>query len=309
MNKKSLEQVIDILKPEIFYKKKNKILYKYIQKLYNEYNKVDFLILISELKKDDQLKKIGGEIYISYIMHKDTNFYKIKNYVKILIKKFIYRKLIKLSIDIINKSKKEILDAFDLLNYLKLNLEEIYLNYIKNNIKTIKDLIPKTIKSFKKNKNNSLYIPTGFKKLDKIILGLHKSDVIIIASRPGMGKTSFALSLINNIIKNNNNIPIALFSLEMSYTQIISRFITYETNINYEKLKKYNLTKNELKYLKKKIKNINKYPFYIDDSPFLSLLDLKNKCRELVYKNKVKLIIIDYLQLINISHIKKSFYM
>lgn len=115
-----------------------------------------------------------------------------------------------------------------------------------------------------------------------------------------MGKTSFALSLAINIIKKK--IPIGYFSLEMSYIQIISRLITFETNISYEKFKTSNLTKQEFNIFKKKIKYIKKYPLFIDDSPYLSIVDLKNKCRKLVYKYNVKIIIIDYLQLINVSN-------
>ncbi|WGH25462.1 MAG: replicative DNA helicase [Candidatus Shikimatogenerans bostrichidophilus] len=300
INKKSLEKVIDILKPEFFYLKKNKIIFKYIKKLFYEYNKIDFLTLISELKKDNVLNVIGGEIYISYIINNNTNFNKIEKYVKILIEKFILRKLIKLSTTIINRTYRENTNTLDLLNYIQINIDDIYIKYIKNNLRSIKHLIPKTIKRI--NNKNFLYIPTGFNKLDNIILGLQKSDLIIIASRPGMGKTSFALSLIINIIKRN--IPIGLFSLEMSYYQIISRLITLETKISYEKLNTINLTKKELKIFKKKIKNIKKYPLYIDDSPYLSLIDLKNKCRKLIYKHNVKLIIIDYLQLINVNDIK-----
>ncbi|WGH25837.1 MAG: replicative DNA helicase [Candidatus Shikimatogenerans bostrichidophilus] len=302
MNKRSLEKVIDILNPEIFYKNENKLIFKYIQKLFYEYKKIDLLTLLSELKKNDILKLIGGEHYISYIIHKFTSFYNIEEYVKILIKKFILRKIIDLSINIINKSYEEKIDAFELLNEIQININNISIEYIKTNIKSIKYLIPKTINKIKENllNKNLFYIKSGFKDLDNIILGLQKSDLIIIASRPGMGKTSFALSLAINIIKKK--IPIGYFSLEMSYIQIISRLITFETNISYEKFKTSNLTKQEFNIFKKKIKYIKKYPLFIDDSPYLSIVDLKNKCRKLVYKYNVKIIIIDYLQLINVSN-------
>lgn len=279
INKRSLEKVIDILKPEIFYKYENKIIFKYILKIYNEYKKIDFLTLIYELKKDKKLKTIGGEIYISYIINTNTTFYNLEEYVNILIKKFILRRIIKLSIDVINKAYEKNIETFFLLNYIQNNIEEISLKYIKNKIQSIEDLLPKTIKKFKKN-----YIKTGYKKLDKIILGLQKSDLIILASRPGMGKTSLSLSLIKKLIKQN--ISIGLFSLEMSYYQIITRLITFETNLTYTKLKKFDLNKKENKKFKKKIKKIQKFPLYIDDSSFLSILDLKNKCRKLIYKKK-----------------------
>ncbi|WGH25637.1 MAG: replicative DNA helicase [Candidatus Shikimatogenerans bostrichidophilus] len=297
MNKKCLEKVIDILKPEIFYKIENKIIFKNILYIYNKYKKVDFITLIYQLKKNNELEKIGGEVYITSIFNSIYTFSNIEQYVEILINKFILRKLINLSIYIRQKSYEENIDTLILLNKIQDFINEIFLKYINTNINSISKLLPKTIKNLKKN-----YIKTGFIELDKIILGLQKSDLIIVASRPGMGKTSFALSLIIKLIKKK--IPLALFTLEMSYYQIITRLIILKTNLNYEKLKNNKLNKKEKKILKKKIKTIKKYPFYIDDSSFLSIIDLKNKCRKLIYKYKVKVIIIDYLQLINVTHIR-----
>ncbi|MDH3004341.1 MAG: replicative DNA helicase [Candidatus Shikimatogenerans sp. JK-2022] len=294
-NKNSLEEVIDVLKPEIFFKKKNKILFKYIKRLFYKNNKIDLFTLIYELKKDNKFNIIGGEKYITYILHNNTNFYNIKNNVKILIDKFILRKLIKLSLYVINLTNKNYVNSLSILNKIQTSIDNIYIKYIKNNLRSIKELLPKTIKKI----NEKVYIPTGFNELDKIILGLQKSDLIIIASRPGMGKTSLALSLIYNIIKQKKSV--ALFSLEMSYYQIISRFITFETDIPYEKLNTINRIN---KKLKNKIKIITQYKLYIEDSPNLSLIDFKYKCRKLIYKYNVKLIIIDYLQLINVNDIR-----
>ncbi|MDH3004379.1 MAG: AAA family ATPase [Candidatus Shikimatogenerans sp. JK-2022] len=295
-----MEKVIYKLKEEFFFKKKNKIILNYIKKLYNENNKVDFITLISELKKNNKFNKINSEFYIINLIHNYiVNFYNIKFFVKKLIQKFILKKIIFISIYIkdmiiINKN----IDTLYILNKIQTYIDNIYIKYIDNNLKSIKELLPKTIKKI----NKKIYIPTEFKNLDNIILGLQESDLIILASRPGMGKTSLALSLILNIIKKKNNI--GLFSLEMSYYQIIVRLITLETKINYEKLNKRNLNKKQINYFKKKINKIKKYKLYIDDSSNLSLIDFKNKCRQLVYKYNVKIIIIDYLQLININDIK-----
>lgn len=301
-------KVIDLLKPEFFYKEKNKIIFKYIIKLFYEYKKINLLNLVYTLKKDNKLNIIGGEHYLSYLMQKFTSLYNIKIYIKKIIDKFILRKIIKLSINLINKSYENI-DIINILDYIQIKIFDITNKYINNNIKSIKYLINKTFKKIKNNyfKKKLFIIPTYFKKLDEIILGLQKSDLIIIASRPGMGKTSFALSLINNIIKKNKNIAIGLFSLEMSYIQIITRLITFNTNISYDKLKTSNLTKLEYNILNKNIKKLKKYPLFIDDSSSLSIIEFKNKCQKLIYNYKVKLIIIDYLQLINIKNSKFKF--
>ncbi|WGH24909.1 MAG: replicative DNA helicase [Candidatus Shikimatogenerans bostrichidophilus] len=298
LNKKSLIKVIDLLKPEVFYKKKNKTLFKYIKIIYYKYNKIDFTTLISELKQSNKLEKIGGEIYITYILNNYTNFYKIKKNVKLLIEKFLLRKLIKISVNIINKINRVGVNPIILLNEIQENIDNLYINYIDNNIKSINKLLPKTIKKI----NKKVFLPTGFTKLDNIILGLHKSDLIVIASRPGMGKTSFALSLLINYLKKN--IPVGLFSLEMSYYQIMSRFLIFETGIPYERLNNLDLTKEEIKLFKLKINEFNKYKFFIDDSSYLTITDFKNRCRQLIYKYKVKLIILDYLQLIYVDNNK-----
>ncbi|WGH24726.1 MAG: replicative DNA helicase [Candidatus Shikimatogenerans bostrichidophilus] len=298
LNKKSLIKVIDSLTPEVFYKKKNKILFRYIKIVYNKYNRIDLLTLISELKKYNKLKIIGGEIYITYLLNNYTNFYKIKNYVKLLIEKFILRRLIKISVDTINKINKIGINPILLINEIQDNIDNLNINYIDNKIKSIKKILPKTIKQI----NKKVFLPTGFTKLDNIILGLHKSDLIIVASRPGMGKTSFALSLIINYLKQN--IPVGLFSLEMSYYQIMSRLLIFETGIPYDRLNNLDLTEEEINLFKIKINELNKYKFFLDDSSYLTITDLKNRCRQLIYKYKVKLIILDYLQLIYVDNNK-----
>ncbi|WGH28203.1 MAG: replicative DNA helicase [Candidatus Shikimatogenerans bostrichidophilus] len=310
VNRKSLEKVINILKSNYFYNKKNKIIFKYIKKIFYEYKRIDLSNLILYLKKDDKLNLIGGEYYISYIIQKLTSFYNIKKYVKILINKYILRKLIKLSINIINNNYNNYnnYDIIKLLDYIQIYIVNLSKKYVKNNIKNFKYLFIKTYKKIKNNyfEKKSLFIPSGFKKLDKIILGFQKSDLIIIASRPGMGKTSFALSLIKNLIEKN--IGVGFFTLEMSNTQIIIRLISLMTNITYDKLKTFNLNKSEINYLKNNFKKFKNYNLFIDDSPTLSILDFKKKCKILINKNNVKIIIIDYLQLINIKNDNFKFF-
>ncbi|MDH3003836.1 MAG: replicative DNA helicase [Candidatus Shikimatogenerans sp. JK-2022] len=302
MNKKCLEKIINVLKIKYFFYEKNKILFFYIKKIYYEYNKVDLLNLIYFLKNDNKLELIGNVNYLSYIIQKITSFYNIKKYVKLLKNKYIIRKLIFLSYKIIIKCNRNNVNINKLFDFIQNYIFKLYYKNKKNNIKNFKYLLYKTFKNIKNNylENKLVFISTGFKKLDNIILGLQKSDFIIIASRPGMGKTSFALSLVKNIL-NNNKISIGLFSLEMSYNQIIIRLLSFNTKLTYKKLNNFNFDKNEFDIFKKKFNNIKKYNLFIDDSSTLSILELKEKCKKLVNKYNVKIIIIDYLQLINIK--------
>lgn len=259
--------------------------------------------LINHLKKDEKLEEIGGEYYLSYLIQKVSSVFILKKYINILINKFILRELIKISLRIIKKSYKKDANVLNILDYIQLKILNLTKKYIKTtSIKNIKKLISKTLKKIEKNILNKklLYIPTGFKLLDNIILGLQKSDLIIIASRPGMGKTSFSLSLAFNILKKK--IPIGFFSLEMSYFQIITRLISFFIKIPYEKLKTFDFKKKEFKIFKKKIKKIINYPFLLDDSSSLSIMEFKQKCKKLIYENNVKVIIVDYLQLINVKN-------
>ncbi|WGH27723.1 MAG: replicative DNA helicase [Candidatus Shikimatogenerans bostrichidophilus] len=302
VNKKNLEKIINLLDEKIFFKKSNIIIYKYIYKIYNECKKVDLFTLINFLKRDEKLEEIGGEYYLSYLIQKISSIFNLKKYINILIKKYILRELIRISLKIIKNSYKNNANVLDILDYIQLKILNLTKKYVKTtSIKNIKKLISKTLKKLEKNFLNKklLYIPTGFKLLDNIILGLQKSDLIIIASRPGMGKTSFSLSLAFNILKKK--IPVGFFSLEMSYFQIMTRLISFFVKIPYDKLKMFDFKKKEFKIFKKKIKKIKKYPFLLDDSSSLSILEFKQKCKKLIYEHNVKIIIVDYLQLINVK--------
>ncbi|WGH24975.1 MAG: replicative DNA helicase [Candidatus Shikimatogenerans bostrichidophilus] len=298
LNKKSLEEGISLLNSEIFYKKRHRIIFKYILILYSNDKKIDLLTLESELKKDNMLKKVGGVIYLTYLINNSCDFEHIREYIFLIIEKFIIRYLIKLSCFILFNIRNNKVNILNFLNIIQNNIDNIYLKYTETNLTSLKDLLPQTLE----NINKKEFIPTGFKKLDNIIIGLQESDLIIIASRPGMGKSSLALSLILNII--SRKIPVGLFSLEMSSINIISRLIIFESNITYKKLNTSNLNLKEYNLYKRTINKINNYPLYIDDTPYLSLIDFKNKCRMLIKKYNVKLIVIDYLQLISVDDVK-----
>lgn len=301
IDKKGLDQVIDILNPEIFYDKKHQEIFRVIQKLFNSSKSVDILTILDKLRKNKKINFCGGENYLINLTQKVISSAHIEYHSRILQQKFILRKIIEISSNIIKKSYSEEMDVFDLLDEAESKFFEITQNFLKKNYQTSKSLVKQALKRIKKiNISGFNGISSGFKKIDKITYGWQKSDLIIFAGRPGMGKTAFVLSMARNIVVKQK-IPVAFFSLEISSIQLITRLISSETKIPSEKLRKAALKKEEWNTIKKKIKKLENSPLFIDDTPALSLFDLKAKSRRLVSQNNVALIIIDYLQLMTVG--------
>ncbi|WDE42181.1 replicative DNA helicase [Candidatus Karelsulcia muelleri] len=292
-----LEDIIDIIEPEIFYKLKNKEIIKVIRTLYNNSEPIDIYTVSNELKKIGKFNVVGGDLYLTKLTNNRISSANIEYHSKIIKNKFILRQLIETSYEIIKLSQEEKSDVLDLLNYAEMKLFKINnKTNLKDTTKSINSLIKTTINNLKTNVKNLNGIPSGFRDLDKITCGWQNSELIIFAARPGMGKTSFALSMARNIVVNFK-IPILIFSLEMSATQLVTRLISAETGIPSERLKYSDLSKLEWKLVNSKIKSLSEAPLYIDDTHYLSIFDLRCKCRREISKNKIKLIIIDYLQL------------
>lgn len=308
IDQKSLDDIIDFLIPEIFYKSEHKDIFKVVKKLFHEAQPIDLYTISDQLKKEGKIEKIGGNSYLEFLTKKVISSSHIEIYVRILQQKFILRNLIDISSSIIEKSYKDSIDVFELLSLAEANIFDITQNNIKKTYESSKSLIYQAIERIK---NIDLLkglsgVPSGFKKIDAITAGWQKSDFIVIAGRPGMGKTAFMLTMARNIVVENN-IPVVIFSLEMSSIQLINRLISSETGISSQKLRKGQLSKSEWDHLYKKVKSLEEAPFFIDDTPSLSIFDLRTKCRRLVSKKGVGLIFIDYLQLMTVGNGKKTY--
>ncbi|WP_341656172.1 replicative DNA helicase [Blattabacterium cuenoti] len=301
IDKKGLDEVIDILFPEIFYKKEHQEIFFAIQKLYHNSKPIDIYTVLNELRKIGKLESVGGELYLIELTQKVISSAHIEYHSRIVVQKFILRKLISISSHIIQKCYEESTDVFDLLDHAESKLFEVHQKYlIEKKYETTQCLIQKAIEKIKKTEKEGLSgISSGFHKLDYITSGWQNSDLIILASRPGMGKTTFMLSMVKNIVVDQK-IPIIIFSLEMSSIQLITRLISSETGISSEKIKKANLSQLDWKRLLHKTKNLKNVPLFIDDTPSLSIFSLRAKCRRLISQHGIKLIFIDYMQLMGI---------
>tara|TARA_B100000902_G_scaffold399539_1_gene470894 strand:+ start:15462 stop:16928 length:1467 start_codon:yes stop_codon:yes gene_type:complete len=299
IDNEALSDSIDILKQEYFYKTEHQYIYEAISNLFQNSNPIDILTVTEELKRLGNLKKVGGASYISNLTTKISSSANTEYHARIIAEKFIQRKLINISSGIIEESLDDTIDVFETLNKAEQELFNITEGTLRKSYDDMSDLINISLKNIEKLKNKEeglSGIPSGFKNLDKITSGWQKSDLIICAARPGMGKTAFALTMARNIAIDHD-IGVALFSLEMSSEQLVNRLISSESEIEAGKLRKGDLQDHEWIQLHSKIKNLSKAPIYIDDTPAISVFELRAKARRLVKKHQVKMIIVDYLQL------------
>ena len=303
IDNEALSDSIDVLRKEYFYKTEHQYIYEAISDRFQESKPVDILTVTETLKKSGNLNKSGGPSYISQLTTQISSSANTEYHSRIIAEKFIQRKLINISSNIIKNSLDDTQDVFSTLNKAEQELFNITEGTLRKNYDTMGDLINLALKNIESLKDQDLGVngvASGFIKLDDITSGWQKSDLIIIAARPGMGKTAFALSMARNIAIQNKE-GIAIFSLEMSSEQLVNRLISSESEINANKLRKGNLLDHEWIQLHSKIKGLSKAPIFIDDTPGISVFEVRAKARRLVKKQKIKAIIIDYLQLMTSS--------
>ena len=298
IDKKGVDDVIDILQGDAFYKEAHKYIFEAIVQLFTETQPIDLLTVSTQLKKNGKLELAGGDFYLIQLTQKIASSAHIEFHSRIILQKFIQRSLIRISTEIIEASYDETADVFDLLDQAESKLYEVTQGNIKRSSETAQSLVlqaKKKIEEIAKQEGLS-GVETGFHNLDKLTSGWQPSDLIIIAARPAMGKTAFVLSMARNIAIQYGH-GVALFSLEMASVQLITRLISSETGLSSEKLRTGKLEPHEWEMLSTKVKNLEKAPLFIDDTPSLSIFDLRAKCRRLVSQHGIKIIIIDYLQL------------
>ncbi|AOC95572.1 MULTISPECIES: replicative DNA helicase [Flavobacterium] len=298
IDKKGVDDVIDILQPDAFYKDAHKHIFEAILQLFTETQPIDLLTVSTQLKKNGKLELAGGDFYLIQLTQKIASSAHIEFHSRIILQKFIQRSLIRISSEIIEESYDETTDVFDLLDKAESKLYEVTQGNIKRSSETAQSLVLQAKKRIEEiaGKEGLSGVATGFEKLDEVTSGWQPSDLIIIAARPGMGKTAFVLSMARNVSIQFGH-AVAIFSLEMASVQLITRLISSETGLSSEKLRTGKLEKHEWEQLSTKVKDLEKAPLFIDDTPSLSIFDLRAKCRRLASQHGIKLIIIDYLQL------------
>ena len=303
INLDAIEIVLRSVKIETFYFKNHQELYRTILEMYKKKIPIDIITLNSFLQDNGMLEKVGGTKVLIELTNYIPNLLYLEEYISLINDKFLRRSLIKIGYKIINSAYVTNLPLETMLNSLELEIFNLTNEIKTQKIYTNAELLSNVFSELKqKSLNPSLAgLISGFYELDSFTQGFQKSDLIIIAGRPSMGKTALALNIGSNIIKNLN-LPVLFFSLEMSKEQLIYRLITTETSISNMRLKTGNLYSEDWLKLREIIKNFSTLPFFIDDKPDPTIQDIKMKIKKVIFEqNQIGLVIIDYLQLMQNS--------
>lgn len=296
----SIVEIADILKPEMFYKDSHRKIYSIILEKSDNFQPIDLVTIVEELDKNNELKQAGGAIYITQLTNKVPSAAHIEFHARIIIEKYILRELQKLSIQLHSRSTAKNADVDNCMSFIEKKIDNIVNNIVDNECEHINIILKQESININNYQDENVLkddIHTGFNKLDSITDGFQKTDLIILAARPSMGKTAFMISIVINIALCG--IPVAIYSLEMSRLQLVQRIITAYCEINYKRIKNNKLDNEEYLYLGNKLQEMESLPIYIDDTPALSILDAKIKLKRDKRKHDIQIAFFDYLQLMN----------
>lgn len=299
LEKTAISLVIDILRPESFYDPKHEKIFQAISNLFQKLQAVDLLTVTEELRKTGELESIGGPYMLVQLTNRVASAANVEFHARIVAERYIQRELIRVSTEIITDSYQETNDVFDLLDKAESSLFAITEKNLSRGVQPVSSLLAKAVKQVEElsQKTDGLTgVPSGFLSLDRLTSGWQSSDLIIVAARPAMGKTAFTLALARNAAMDFG-MSVAFFSLEMAAIQLVNRLISMETELPAEKLRTGKLEGSEWQQLHAGIEKLSDVPIYIDDTPGINIFELRAKCRRLKMQHDIKIIIIDYLQL------------
>jgi replicative DNA helicase len=303
LDKNAVIKIADLISPDDFYEEKHKIVYLAILRLYDERSSIDVLTVSNKLEEGMSLQKIGGMSYLTVLVNSVPSAAHVVHYANIVRRKGTLRRLISSATDIVELGYKEGTDLDVLLDSAEQKLFSVSQKYLKQNFVPISEILHETfdrIDELHREKGKLRGVPTGFKDLDDKLGGLQKSDLVILAARPSMGKTSLALDLVRNIALNENK-GVAVFSLEMSKDQLVDRFLSAEADVDLWKMRTGRLSDqgpdNDFERIGHALGRLSEAPIYIDDSGSLNAMELRTKARRLQSEHDLDLIVVDYLQL------------
>ena len=299
LSKEALMDVAEEVKAEDFYNESHREIFRSIMRLFRENTSVDMLTVCEDLKKQKALDMVGGRTYIGTLTAEVPSTANAGDYARIIAEKAMLRQMIAASEEIAVKGYEDKEAADTLINDAEASIFRIAQRRQKRDYAKIQDVLMKNLRLIdeaEQNQGNATGLPTGFKRLDEITSGLQKSDLIIVAARPGMGKTAFALNIAaQSAVKANASVMI--FSLEMSQEQLGQRLISMQAMVASEKLKKGTLERQDWDKINVALDQLNETKIVIDDTPGITVMEMRNKCRRLKAEQGLDLIVIDYLQL------------
>ncbi len=304
LEKSAFDTVIEILKPECFYVDAHQRIFRAMQSLAQKSMPIDLLTVVEELRMKEELELVGGPYFVTKLTNAVVSSANIEAHARIILQKFIQRDLIRISGEIISDAYEDSTDVFDLLDDAESKLFEITNNHLRKNFDSIDSVLVKTIQRIEDMRNRQediTGVPSGFSLLDKVTYGWQPTDLVILAARPAVGKTAFALNLVRNAaLHSTKPTPVAFFSLEMSSSQLVQRILSAESEIWLEKIARGKMEDHEMEQLYRNgIHRLQNAPIFIDDTPALNIFELRAKCRRLKNKHNLGMVIIDYLQLMS----------
>ncbi len=298
IDKDGFPSIIEILRKESFYLEKNQVIFGVMSELFGKSQPIDLLTVHEALKKNDQLNLAGGLQYLMELTNKVGSAANIEFHARIIAQKYIQRELIRVSTQVINESFDDTRDVLEILDDAERGLFDITDQNLNTGYQSLSSLMVKAqkeIEAVSLRGSDMTGVSTGFAGLDKMTNGWQPSDLIIMAARPGMGKTAFTLSLAKNAAESGKGV--AFFSLEMANVQLVQRLLAMEAEINSSKLRSGRLEEYEWNKLHAAVEKLSQLPIYIDDTPGINIFELRAKCRRLKQNHQISMIIIDYLQL------------
>jgi replicative DNA helicase len=306
IDKDALITVIDIIKPEIFYDDRNGLVCEAMLSLFRKTQPIDLLTITEELREMGKLEEAGGVYYITQLTNRVASAAHIEHHARIIVQKHISREIIRVSSEATRDAYEDTTDVLELLQTTEKAIYDIASKRSKNakNIGSVISANMEKIKHMKENPDLIAGVHTGLEGLDRVTGGWQKTDLIIVAARPSMGKTAFVVTVSANAAIDFG-VPVAVFSLEMSEEQIGNRILSLHSEVDQENIKRGYLSDTEMWKLNNSGKEISKAPIYIDDTPSLSVLELRAKARRMKMRYGIQLIVVDYLQLMTVG-VKKG---
>ncbi len=299
LEKDSVIAVQEFITPDSFYTEEHRLIYKAIEELSMELKPIDLFTVTERLKAKKELKKIGGASYLAQLTQKVGSAANVEFHAKIIAQKYVQRELIRSATEIQRRSYDESTDVTELIGFAEGEIFKVSEGHVKRSVQSAKDILARALSQIEEaSKNASAFngVPSGFMSIDRVTLGWQLSDLIIIAARPSMGKTAFVLSMARNMAVDYEQ-GVAFFSLEMSAVQLMMRLIIAETGLAGNDVKSGRLTPEQWRHLESATKPLATAPLFIDDTPALSVFEFRSKARRLKIHNDIKIIVIDYLQL------------
>ena len=308
LERDSIIAVQEYITSDTFYTEEHRLIYKAIESLSAELKPIDLYTVTERLKVRKELKKVGGAAYLAQLTQKVGSAANVEFHAKIIAQKYVQRELIRSATEIQRRSYDEDQDVTDLIGFAEGEIFKVAEGHVKRSVQNAKDILAKALAQIEEaSKNSSAFngVQSGFMALDRVTMGWQPSDLIIIAARPSMGKTAFVLSMARNMAVEYQQ-PVAFFSLEMSAVQLMMRLIVAETGLYSNDIKSGKLTPEQWRHLESATKPLGTAPLFIDDTPALSVFEFRSKARRLKIHNDIKIIVIDYLQLMTGSQDTKG---